>query len=420
MSRVIVIGAGFGGLVAANRLADAGVKVALVTKGLGGLQLGQGTIDVLGYRPERVSNPMQELAGPIGVRGVSDQLPHPYTTIGSAAVHDGLGYLKRILPDLLVGDPETNLLLPTAVGALRPTCLAQPSMLAGQARSGKKLLIVGFQRLKDFPAKLVAQNLARTDLPDKGRMSTRDVVVDLVAREGEIDSSGLAFARALDDPATQARLVALVKPLLADDEIVGFPAVLGLRNAGVWQAVSDQLGHQVFEIPLPPPSVPGIRLNSALTDRAKSLGVRMVPGARTVSFRADAGGVRSVTIDTVPAPREFVGDAFVLATGGFESGALAMDSYGTVRETLFDLPLIGVEGTLLHGDYWGAEQPLFRAGVAVDAAMRPLDEDKPVYPNLHAVGGLLAGSSRWAEKSGDGIALGSAIRAAEAILEARA
>ena len=36
--------------------------------------------------------------------------------------------------------------------------------------------------------------------------------------------------------------------------------------------------------------------------------------------------------------------------------------------------------------------------------------------NLHAVGGLLAGATRWREKSGDAIALVSALRAADSIL----
>jgi len=34
-----------------------------------------------------------------------------------------------------------------------------------------------------------------------------------------------------------------------------------------------------------------------------------------------------------------------------------------------------------------------------------------------AAGGILAGSSRWSEKSGDGIALGSAVQAADSILK---
>ena len=40
-----------------------------------------------------------------------------------------------------------------------------------------------------------------------------------------------------------------------------------------------------------------------------------------------------------------------------------------------------------------------------------------MYENLYAVGGLLAGAIRWREKSGEGIALASALAAADSILE---
>jgi len=175
----------------------------------------------------------------------------------------------------------------------------------------------------------------------------------------------------------------------------------------------------VFEIPLPPPSVPGIRLNEALSATAKAAGVRFVPGVRTVSFRASDGRVDGVTIATEPAGREFTADAFVLAGGGFESGALAMDSYGRVRETLFDLPLEGLDATpLLHADYWGDPQPLFDIGVRVGQDLKPLDPSgTPVYANLWAAGGILAGSPGWGEKSGDGVAVASAIGAADSILK---
>jgi glycerol-3-phosphate dehydrogenase subunit B len=145
----------------------------------------------------------------------------------------------------------------------------------------------------------------------------------------------------------------------------------------------------------------------------------MVPGSRTVGFRAADGVIKGVTIETAGAPREFTADAFLLAAGGFESGALAMDSHGTVTETLFGLPLAGLDAQpLVHGDYWGAEQPLFRVGVRVAGDMRVLDgAGAIVHPNLYAAGGIIGGSSRWAEKSGDGIALGSAVLAADSILK---
>lgn len=415
MSRVIVIGAGLAGLTAATRIAAGGVAVTLLTKGLGGLQLSQGTIDVLGYAPDRVTNPLLTLSAIASARP-----EHPYAAIGAAPVHTGIAYLKELLgPELLAGDAEANYQLPTAVGAIRPTCLAQPSMIAGHVSVGMKLAIVGLRRLKDFQPELVAGNLARTTLPDGGRLDARPVVLDVPARAGEIDSSGLTYARAFDDAEFRARFAAALKPLLNEGEIVGLPAVIGLKDLSAWQDLAERLGHPVFEIPLPPPSVPGMRLNEAITAAAKAAGVRVVNGSRTIGFRAEGDRVLGVTVATAGAPREFLGDVFVLAAGGFESGALEFDSYGKVTETLFGLPLAGLDVTeLVHDDYWGAEQPLFKVGVRVGKDMRVVDETgAAVYANLYAAGGIIGGSSRWAEKSGDGIALGSAVQAADSILK---
>ena len=131
-----------------------------------------------------------------------------------------------------------------------------------------------------------------------------------------------------------------------------------------------------------------MRLNEALTEAAVAAGVRIVNGARTVGVRVEDGVVKGVTVATAGAAREYLGDAFVLATGGFEAGALALDSFGAVTETLFGLPLAGAEGPLIHGDYWGAEQPLFKVGVRVAKDMRVVDgSGAVVHPNLFAAGG---------------------------------
>ena len=63
MRDVVVIGAGLAGLAAAIKAADAGLSVTLVTKGVGGIQLGTGTVDILGYRPEPVEAPLEALEG---------------------------------------------------------------------------------------------------------------------------------------------------------------------------------------------------------------------------------------------------------------------------------------------------------------------------------------------------------------------
>lgn len=48
--------------------------------------------------------------------------------------------------------------------------------------------------------------------------------------------------------------------MVAVGETVGLPAVLGLDDHGAWAEIAEQVGAKVFEILLPPPSVPGMRL----------------------------------------------------------------------------------------------------------------------------------------------------------------
>ncbi len=88
-----------------------------------------------------------------------------------------------------MGDLERNYLLPTAAGALRPTALPQAIMVEGECTAGKKAVFVGLRQLKDFWPELIAGNVARTELPGGGRVSTRAAWLDLPARENEVDSS---------------------------------------------------------------------------------------------------------------------------------------------------------------------------------------------------------------------------------------
>ncbi len=413
MRDVVVIGAGWSGLAAAIRLAKAGREVDLITKGIGGIQLGQGTVDLLGYSPDKVTEPLvaiDELA--------KSNAGHPYAKLGSKAVADAAKWIAEVLgPELLVGDPNKNVMLPTAVGAVRPTCYASPSMLAGEVTAGKKYVIVGLRRLKDFFPQIVAENLAKAELSGGGRVEARHVWVDVAARGAEVDTSGLNYARALDNADFRTTFCAAIKPLLKEGEVVGLPAVLGLKDLEAWRDVASKLGHDVFEIPILPPSIPGMRMNEALTAMVKSLGVRYNIGAEVIGLEAADGKVKSITFNSAGRPTTTECKSVIYAGGGFESGTLNYDSYCNVTERAFDLPLVTPDGPLLHANYWGPNQPLFEVGVGVDDRMRVLDEKgAPLYQNLYAAGGILAGASRWREKSGEGIALASALRASESIL----
>lgn len=413
MRDAIVIGSGLAGLTAALRLAKGGKTVSLISKGPGGLQLSQGTFDILGYSPDRVSDPLD------AVGALAKAKPeHPYAVLGADAVREAAEFVAGLVPDLLTGDPASNVNLPTAVGAVRPTALAQPSMIDGAVKDGNAYVVVGLRRLKDFQATLVAGNLDRAEVPGGGSVSARAVWIDVPARPEEADTTGLTYARALDDPNVRATFAKAVAKQANAGEIVVLPGVLGLDDHDAWRDIAQIVDHPVCEVPLPPPGVPGLRLFRTLSALARDAGVRMINGSKVIDKRVEGDRVVSVSISSAGHAREYEASAFVFAPGGFESGALAVDSYGHITEPALGLPLShdSAEG-LIHGDFWGSDQALFEVGVRVDQSMRVLGPDSaPVYSNLFAAGGILAGATRWREKSGEGIAAASALRAADTIL----
>jgi glycerol-3-phosphate dehydrogenase subunit B len=442
---VIVIGTGVAGLTAAVRLAEGGARVLVLAKGIGSTHLTGGTVDVLGYAPppgdgeapaERVGAPGEALAG----------LPHshPYARLGGApAVAAALEWLREQVaasalgPYAYAGGLEENLLLPTAVGVPKPTAMAPSTMLAGDLRAGGPVCIAGFRQLKDFHPALAADNLGAAELergpaprasgaatrgvepgPRPGAIEARSVELDLPVT-GRADVNAQGMARALEDPTVRGALVAQLAGRLRAGERVGLPAVLGLDDPhAVWSDVEHRLGCPVFEIPTLPPSVPGMRLYALLRAALRRLGGRIILGPEVVAGVGE--GARLEGVRAVIGRRESVHRAgqFVLATGGFASGGLALDSRWRPREAALGLPLAFVPeaGSPRFVPGYFDDQPMARAGLAVDERLRPLGEGgEPVYENVRVAGASLGGAVPWKEKSGDGISLASGHRAAELI-----
>jgi glycerol-3-phosphate dehydrogenase subunit B len=411
----VVIGVGLAGLTAALRLAEEGLRVAVVAKGVGGTHLAPATIDVLGYEHGPVESPARTLP-----EFTARHPEHPYGRVSTDVIQASLEWFRDRLDGLAYqGGLDENLLLPTAVGVAKPTALVPQTMAAGDLRAGGRFVFVGLRGLKDFYPAYLAGNLARAALPGGASVSAR--AVELTPRlDGERDVSGLGFAGRFEQQDFRESIMRELKPRLAPGEVVGFPAVLGLRHAGeVWQELEAGLRRRVFEVPTLPPSVGGVRVFESLTAALRRKGARIVIGSTVDGAESDGRRLTGVVAQTSGRPRTYWARAFVLASGGFSSGGFEVDSHGRARETILDLPVAGAPapGDPRFASGYFDEHPIAGAGLAVDELLRPLDAGgAPAFENLHAAGAALAGAVPWREASGNGLSLSTGYAAASAIL----
>ncbi|MBK9091748.1 MAG: glycerol-3-phosphate dehydrogenase subunit GlpB [Anaerolineae bacterium] len=426
MLDLLVIGAGLAGLQAAITAAQAGARVRLIAKGLSATHWAAGTVDVLGYAPAAegaapalVQRPLDAIAGV--------PAPHPYSLLGREGVASALDSFVALTHELGVPYEGSanggNLLLPSPVGAPRPAFLAPRAQRGGDLSRPEPMLIVGFQGMRDFYPELIAANL------NKQGFAARAAFLPLSLLNSQHDRNSVQLAHGLDNPRVTAKLAAELKRLLKPGERIGLPAILGLANhLGVLDDLRTQTGAVIFEIPTLPPSVPGIRLHAALRKHVEALGVRVEIGMEGIGFHAegdaegDAGNIQWVETSTSARPLKHRAAKYLLATGGILGGGFNSNHLGRVWEVIFDLPLTVPQ----QRHQWFQSQfldpqghPVFRGGVAVNGDWQPLKGDgTPVYRNLWAAGGLLAGGDYIQERSLEGVAIASGRAAATRLLQA--
>jgi glycerol-3-phosphate dehydrogenase subunit B len=161
-----------------------------------------------------------------------------------------------------------------------------------------------------------------------------------------------------------------------------------------------------------------MRMFEILRTALRRTGGRLVLGAEVVESERSGSRVAAVLARTGGGDTRYAARSFVLATGGFASGAIELDSRWKTHERVLGLPLRGVPAPgepRFDADYL-AEQPMARVGVAVDGDLRPEGVE-----NVFVAGAALPGAVPWREGSGEGIALASGYRVAQlALTEAAA
>jgi len=413
---VIVIGAGLSGLMAAEAAQSEGARVLLLAKGLGSLPLTTGCIDALGYFPSVSKIPLGSPSAFI------DQLQrhnpdHPYVKVGKEKILSSFIRFQELCGAgalTYTGDFSSNITLPTTLGTLHPTCLVPETMKKGDLSLPGPALLLGFQGFRDFFPFFAAENL--NGLRAQGKVSSffRAEVLQGLDLHGKA-MNGLNLARAFDGKEFRKMFGDRVKPLLKKGERLGLPAVLGFYSPKeVWLDLQERLDAEIFEVPMPPPSVPGLRLYSCLRDYLRGKGVRIVVGLSGLTPLSEPGRLNGFSLGSSSKSPVYRANAVVLATGKFFGGGLDSDRE-RVCETLLGLP---VKHPFHRREWFNHRllapegQPFNSFGVEVDEALRPVDPaGNLLYRNLFAAGGILAHADSMAEKSGGGVAICTGYRA---------
>lgn len=400
---VLVIGGGIAGLTSAIAAAKTGAQTRLVTHKQSTLGNASGLVDVLGYAPGEDT----PLSDPFAA---FERLPdeHPYSKVGADAVRDGLALFDDAVGDAYLGDhAETNALVPTHAGSVKPTARYPRSIAPGLASDDRDTLLIGIDSVTGFDAPMAADHLERVGAPFDVRGETVRF-----PKSFPQDADVTRYARALDrnestdDGPVRTVLADRVDDHLDDERRVGFPAVLGdSRHETVRTELQDRLGVDVFEVPTGPPSLPGLRLEDALYEAAEDAGVRITSGNPIVDYDADDGRVEQVLLDRLGSEVAYKAQQYVLATGGAVGGGIESDR-DVVTESVFGLPVEHPEDRYewFDDDVWG-DHSYTKFGIAVDADLRPVAGEEVQFENVRAAGNVIGGYDFATEKSGCGVSL---------------
>jgi glycerol-3-phosphate dehydrogenase subunit B len=440
---IVVVGAGLSGLSAALAAAESGARVQVLAKGHAGTHWGSGGFDVAAAAG--ATTPRDGLAALAARPG------HPYAHLASD-VEPALDWIRAILAAAGLtseGTLDTRLqAAPTSIGGTRPVAILPTAQAAGARpwATGERLVVCGIAGFKDFWPEAIAAGLSRPDVwGGSPRPERVDVVtVDLPGLAARHNLNAVELARRFDDPVWRAAAIDKIASAVgaarggaarggagaaasagtragagAAAGRVALPAILGLDDhAAVFDELRLRLPLEPFELPLVPPSVPGMRLYFALRAALFRMGGRVRIGESIVSVERDGGRVTAVDTEAAARTPTVRTGALILATGGIAGGGIVADSAGHLHETVLGLPVEApeVEAWLSRDAFDPNGHPLESAGIRTDTDLRPVDHSgAQIYENVRIVGSMLAGQRSLHERCRDGVAIAGGWRAGRSL-----
>lgn len=410
----IIIGGGLAGLICGLRLQKAGQNCAIVSSGQSALHFSSGSFDLLGRLPDGtiVDKPLEAMES-LGEN-------HPYSIIGKKKVAAYAAEAPKMLKDLgigVTGDASANSWRITPTGERKPSWLTLDDftpLASRDSKIGDKILIVNILGYLDFNTKFLADSFEKQNSMCRISSIKLDEMERLRKNPSEMRASNIA--RVMDREEVWTKAAEQIKGMIKDEDTIVLPAVFGLKDPSVPEKIRKSIGVKTMFVATMPPSVPGIRTQMTLKAEFEKAGGRFLLGDTVTDavFGKD-GKIESIETANFGDIRMYA-DNFILATGSFFSKGMI-----ATPEKVYE-PVFGID--LTFGDkredwfdrnFWN-RQDYISYGAKVNSSLNP-SIDGMTINNLYVAGSLLGGSNTLYEGSGGGIAIISAMAAADAILE---
>ena len=418
---IAVVGSGLAALVATRTLQQAGRNPVLIWPGLSSLYFTYATVDVLGYSDLTATQPVEQPEAGVA-QLIADHPDHPYALAGLDALQRGTTLLiewLRAAGFSWQGSLAHNLLLPTAIGTPKPSCLVPDSMAPGDLRRDEPIVFCGFHGYEDFVPELAASNLSRSW--GRGEGSVRAIRVSLPGFDASRLFTSIDLARSFEDKAFRQEVASRIRrEISVDGHRLGVPAVLGLtHDSDIHSSFATQVGHPVFEIPTLPPSVLGLRLFDRLRKHIQESGVEMIWAAPAHEAEVSDGRCRRIFLKSAGREQPIDARAYVLAIEDTVDGALRAGVHTVVdpffRQSLAHhaVPTERTDESLFK------PQPFASIGYPVTDRLQPSDDaGRPLAGNVFVAGGAIAGYDPVGTKSRGGLAIATGYRAAKEAMAA--
>ncbi len=409
----IIIGGGLAGLVCGIRLQKSGKKCAIISAGQSAMHFSSGTFDLLGRLPDgtSVENPLEALK--------NLDATHPYSILGAESVEKYAAEAPAFFEKCgvnVAGSASENSWRITPTGERKPAWLTMSDFTPLKSPNEKiasKALIINVLGYLDFNTKFLADSFEKQGTVCRIASIKLEEMERLRKNPSEMRATNIA--RVMDRDGVWEKAAAQIKGLIGDEDIVIIPAVFGLKDGSVIESMRKAIGVKTMFVATMPPSVPGIRAQMALKAEFEKEGGRFFLGDSVVeaSFNED-GSVESVKTSNF-GDIKMHADDFVLATGSFFSKGL-IATPDMVYEPVFGIDLITEKqrSDWFDRTFWN-KQNYISFGAAVDKSLNASIEGRKVG-NLYVIGSLIGGCNALYEGCGGGVAIVSAMAAADAII----